>query len=166
MVVVPCWEKSQQDSCLRNLVSVLLQILDGMDQATDLRLYSEAISTSVAAMSEVDNSDPPADPNQLQLDEVLEASVEPAASSPSMAASSRRQVGPTADPNELHLAEGPELLKESYGDPAADQAERPWMSREPEAGRRNSYSKRDPRKDRSGEGSVVQYGVQKAGIHA
>ena len=168
MVVVPCWEKSQQDSCLGNLVSVLLQILDGMDPATDLRLYSEAISSSLAAMGEVDNSHPPADPNQLLLDEELEsrdeASAEPAAPSPGMAASSQRQRGLTADPNEVHRDEGPEILEESSGEAAADPAGRPWTSREPEAGRR--YSKGDLRKDRSGEGTAVQYGVQKAGIHA
>ena len=168
MVLVPCWEKSEEDGCLGNLVSVLLQILDGVDQATDLRLYSEAISSSVAAMSEVDNSHPPADSNQLQLDEEPEfrgeAPAEPAAPSPGMAASSQGQRGLTADPNEQHRDEGPGILEESSGEAAADPAGRPWTSREPEAGRR--YSKKDLRKDRSGEGSAVQYGVQKAGIHA
>jgi hypothetical protein len=48
MVVMPRWNEEPHDTCIEQLVNVLLDITDGMSKTTDLRHYSQAISSSIS----------------------------------------------------------------------------------------------------------------------
>lgn len=49
MVLMPRWEEQADDRCIEAFARILLQTVDGMDGSTDLRDYSGAVSSALAA---------------------------------------------------------------------------------------------------------------------
>lgn len=75
MVLVPCWQESESDTCIERFVDAALGALDGIDAHTDVRNYSQAISDSVRTdrtdqVAQSVRSDTPSQ-NQHDTDEQL-----------------------------------------------------------------------------------------------
>ena len=72
MVLVPCWQESELDTCIERFVDAVLGALDGIDAQTDVRDYSQAISDSVRTDQQAQSvrSDTPLQ-NQHDTDEQL-----------------------------------------------------------------------------------------------
>lgn len=69
MVLIPRWHEEVADDCIKQFVEVMLNITDGLDQVTDLRQYSQAITSSISKTGKSSEEKTMLDLDSLKLSE-------------------------------------------------------------------------------------------------